>query len=59
MELGLLIWIIRYKAKSNVTPRVDFDDVATYWRRGGVDRRSTVDASIGCGALHYLKIVAM
>ena len=58
-ELEILIWIIRYETKSNVTPRIDFDDVATYRCRGGIDRRSTVDAGIGCGALHYLKIVAM
>lgn len=56
---GILIWVIRYEAKRYITARVDFDDVAAYGRCRGVHRGSTVNASVGCGALYYLEVVAV
>ena len=58
-DFETLIWVVRYKAKGHVTPRVDFNDVATYRRCWGVDGFSTVDAGVGGGALHYLEVVAV
>ena len=57
--LGVLIWVVGYEAEGHVTAPVDFDYVATYGRCGGVDGLSAVDAGVGCGALHYLEIVAV
>ncbi len=57
--MGTLIWVVRNEAKGDITTSVDFDDIAAYGGRRRVDGRSTVDASVGCGALDYLEVVPM
>ncbi len=57
--IGTLIWIVCNETKGYVTTSVDLDDIATYGSRRGVDGRSAVDASVSCGALYYLEVVAM
>lgn len=56
---GILIWVVGDEAKGHVAAAVDFDDVATDGRCGGVDGCSAVDAGVGGGALDYLEIVAV
>ena len=56
---GTLIWIVRNETKGYVTISVDLDDIATYGGRGRVDGRPAVDASVSCGALYYLEVVAV
>ena len=58
-ELGVLIWVVCYKAEGHITTTIDFDDVAAYRRCRGVDGFPTVDAGVGGGALYYLEIVAV
>ena len=56
---GVLIWVVCYEAEYDVAACVDLDDVATNGSCWGVDGGPAVDASVGCGALYYLKVVAV
>ena len=57
--MGILIWVVGYEAEGHVAAAVDFDDVAAYGRRGGVDGFPAVDAGVGGGTLDDLEVVAV
>lgn len=59
LRAGVLIWIVRYEAKSYVTTRIYLDDVTAYGSGWRVYRCSTVDTGVDCGALYYLEVVAV
>ena len=53
------IWVVCDESKCYIPTRVDLDDVTAYGSYWRIDRCTAVNASVGCGALYDLEVVAV